>query len=79
MALHHEKNFDAIMTGFPSPIVFMLNSKGQMATARYRFHLSLRHFVDSRPSKIDAHVGDGIYVIDFRPGSMKKSEICRAL
>ena len=42
-------------------------------------NFSLQQMKGSRPDGVDAHYGDGIYVTDIRPGSMKMADICKKL
>ena len=43
------------------------------------FYISLQQFNQSKPGGVDAHFGDGLYVTDIRPGSMKMNDICAKL
>ena len=74
-----KENFDAILKGGPKSGRIQVEIDRADGYGTAILHLSLQQFSDSKPSQIDAHYGDGIYVTGIRPGSMKMSAICTRL
>lgn len=58
------------------PAVALLRADGYGSAI---VNLSLQQFKEGKPVGVDTHFGDGIYVTDIRPGSMRMVDICKEL
>ncbi len=75
----NKESFDAILGSKlkpGQPMVALLRADGY---GNAILNLSLQKFKDGKPSGVDTHFGDGIYVTDIVPGSMRMADICGKL
>lgn len=75
----NEQNFKSIIRSTPGPGRIAVELERADGYGTVFLYLSLQQLNQVRPDGIDAHFGDGLYVTDIRPGSMKMQDICKHL